>query len=308
MKKHYIFSLSIIIVCTLGVTTMHAQGVAVNATGTVADASAMLDVNSNTQGMLVPRMDSAHRVGISAPATGLLVYQTDGVAPGFYFKAASGWQSLSAAANTTTQGNTFNGANQLAQLDGSGKLATSALPSTVTTAGNTFNTASNLVKLDGSTNLPAVGGAQLTNLNGANLSANSVTIGKLPSGASSSTFLRGDGTWAIPGGSFGITKTTSSNYAILATDNLVVYDGADSIVTFTLPSSVSAGAGRIYYLSNTTTAIATTYINTLNLTGTDQINNPNNGGFNSTSYVVTNWFALIVISDGAGKWIVISQS
>jgi len=99
-----------------------AQGVAVNTSGSVADPSAMLDVSSTTRGMLVPRMDSLHRVGIATPAIGLLVYQTDGVTQGFYYYSSGGWTSLSSPANVTTQGNTFNGANQLVQLDGSSKL------------------------------------------------------------------------------------------------------------------------------------------------------------------------------------------
>ena len=79
----------------------NAQGVAINATGTVADASAMLDVASISQGVLVPRMDSTHRATISSPATGLLVYQTNGVIPGFYYFTGGGWTSLISLASGT---------------------------------------------------------------------------------------------------------------------------------------------------------------------------------------------------------------
>jgi len=58
------------------------------------DASAALDVQSTTQGMLVPRMTEAQRDLVSTPATGLLVYQTDGTA-GFYFYDGAAWTSLS---------------------------------------------------------------------------------------------------------------------------------------------------------------------------------------------------------------------
>jgi len=78
-------------------TVAMAQGVAINTTGSAADNSAMLDISSNTQGVLVPRMDSAHRTGISSPAVGLLVYQTDGVS-GFYYYASGGWTTLSTPA------------------------------------------------------------------------------------------------------------------------------------------------------------------------------------------------------------------
>ncbi len=64
------------------------------------DASAKLDVSSTTQGMLVPRMTKAQRdvinsvAGVSTPATGLMIYQTDNT-PGFYFYNGTAWTSLS---------------------------------------------------------------------------------------------------------------------------------------------------------------------------------------------------------------------
>ena len=59
------------------------------------DNSAMLDVYSITKGFLAPRMTQTARLAIPTPATGLLVYQTDGVA-GFYYYNGSGWIVLSA--------------------------------------------------------------------------------------------------------------------------------------------------------------------------------------------------------------------
>lgn len=57
------------------------------------DASAQLDVSSNSRGALMPRMTAAQRTGISSPAAGLLVYQTDGAA-GFYYYTGSAWTNL----------------------------------------------------------------------------------------------------------------------------------------------------------------------------------------------------------------------
>ena len=71
----------------------NAQGLSVNTTGAAADASAMLDISSTSKGMLTPRMTTAQRTAISSPATGLLVYQTDGTA-GFYFYNGAAWISL----------------------------------------------------------------------------------------------------------------------------------------------------------------------------------------------------------------------
>lgn len=74
-------------------TNASAQGMAINTTGSVADASAMLDISSTSQGVLVPRMLQSQRTAIASPATGLLVYQTDATA-GFYFYNGSAWASL----------------------------------------------------------------------------------------------------------------------------------------------------------------------------------------------------------------------
>jgi hypothetical protein len=57
------------------------------------DASALLDVSSTTKGMLIPRMTTAQRDAIASPATGLLIYQSDGTA-GFYYYDG-GWKAVS---------------------------------------------------------------------------------------------------------------------------------------------------------------------------------------------------------------------
>ena len=59
------------------------------------DSSALLELQSTDQGLLVPRMSEANRLNIADPATGLLVYQTDQT-PGFYFYTGSEWTHLSA--------------------------------------------------------------------------------------------------------------------------------------------------------------------------------------------------------------------
>lgn len=70
-----------------------AQNVAINESGSAPNSSAMLDVSSTAKGMLIPRMTEVERTAISSPATGLVVYQTDGT-EGFYYKESGGWVRL----------------------------------------------------------------------------------------------------------------------------------------------------------------------------------------------------------------------
>lgn len=60
------------------------------------DASAQLEINSNNKGLLIPRVAQANL--LSAPATGLLVYQTNDPA-GFYYFDGANWQLLAAVNN-----------------------------------------------------------------------------------------------------------------------------------------------------------------------------------------------------------------
>lgn len=84
-KDKLLFALMLFIVCF----SLSAQ-VSINTDGSSADASAMLDVKSTDQGFLPPRMTQAQRDGISSPAAGLLIYQTDET-PGYYYYTGTDW-------------------------------------------------------------------------------------------------------------------------------------------------------------------------------------------------------------------------
>ena len=74
--------------------TLSAQ-VGINTTN--PDASAALDIVSTDSGILIPRLTETQRTAISAPATGLLVYQTDNTS-GFWFYDGSMWTNLASGA------------------------------------------------------------------------------------------------------------------------------------------------------------------------------------------------------------------
>jgi len=81
----------------LGRLAARAQSVGIGTAN--PDASAALDVAATARGLLVPRLTQVQRAAIAAPAKGLLVFQTDGAQPGFWFNAgtaaAPAWTFLS---------------------------------------------------------------------------------------------------------------------------------------------------------------------------------------------------------------------
>ena len=74
------------------------QSLAVNSTGAIANASAILDVSSANKGLLVPRMTAAQRLAIAVPANGLLVYDNDSLS--FAYFNGTAWNFLKGTINT----------------------------------------------------------------------------------------------------------------------------------------------------------------------------------------------------------------
>lgn len=115
MKKTF---LSALLFCSLmanaqvgiGVSTINIQ------------PSAQLEVKSNTKGFLTPRINEAQKIAINNPATGLLVYQTDGTS-GFYYYDGNVWKqgttdtaSLSNRINTKLNISDFPGGSILGNI------------------------------------------------------------------------------------------------------------------------------------------------------------------------------------------------
>jgi hypothetical protein len=90
---------------TTGIMTDDGNGVSLNNTSAVAHASAILDLTSTNKGMLLPRMSTAQRTGIPAPANGLLVYDTDMSAFMFYNGTAWGGVNGNGAGEWNISGN-----------------------------------------------------------------------------------------------------------------------------------------------------------------------------------------------------------
>lgn len=81
-------------VCGMGVTFAQTNGVLIDYSGSTRDNSAVLDVRSTDQGVLLPRLTTAQRTAISSPADGLLVYDTDINELYRYDVASSSWKVI----------------------------------------------------------------------------------------------------------------------------------------------------------------------------------------------------------------------
>ncbi len=109
MKKQVLAFAGLSIASVLLHHTLDAQNVAINGTGAAPNASAMLDVASTTSGMLVPRMTTAQRNAIAAPATGLYVYDTSLGA--FLYYDGTAWRYMAQSGGWLLAGNVVTAAN-----------------------------------------------------------------------------------------------------------------------------------------------------------------------------------------------------
>jgi hypothetical protein len=202
-----------------------AQSVAINTDGTAADNSAILDVKSTTQGLLVPRMTASERGNITNPATGLIVYQTNGTA-GFYYNvgtpASPNWVIL---------------------LNG-GAAAGGDLTGTYPNPTIANNAVTSAKIADGT----------IVNADIANTTINVVKINASGT-ADNTTFLRGDGNWAAAGGGSSLPTQTGNAGKFLTTDGTTASWGAPSslklyatksgdVAALTIAAASGAGAGQ----------------------------------------------------------------
>lgn len=128
---------------------VQSQSLAINNDGSIADSSAIVDIKSTNKGLLVPRVTATQRSLIPSPATGLIVYQTDGTS-GFYYNIGTptspNWVILLDGNSTLNASNLGTGTVPTARL-GTGTATSStflrgdgiwANPS-LSSAGNPFN-------------------------------------------------------------------------------------------------------------------------------------------------------------------------
>ena len=80
------------------VNFVNAQSLAINTDGSLANASAMLDIKNPNKGILIPRTSSTTRIAIPSPAKGLLVYDT--TTNSFWYHNGTIWTEIGQGSGT----------------------------------------------------------------------------------------------------------------------------------------------------------------------------------------------------------------
>jgi len=173
MKKLFIF----IVILLFNSSLLFSQ-VAINADGSAADNSAMLDVKSTSKGLLPPRMTHAQLNAINNPADGLIVYCTDcgsnGVGALSMFMAGA-WHAINQQTGNSTGDMLFwNGTDWVMIPVGQpGQYLRLALSNTPVWVGATYPTL-NTTSVSSVTNFTATSGGNITNDGGATITTRGI--------------------------------------------------------------------------------------------------------------------------------------
>lgn len=165
---------------------------------------AMLEIASTSKGLLLPRVvlnSTASPSPLSSHVAGMCVFNsasTSDVTAGYYYNNGSKWIRLSD--ESTSSNITLNGTEPINITNGIVSLNNTG----VTTDKLSANAVTENKIADNAITSSKIANASIQT---EDLADNSITISKLPPGASSTSFLRGDGTWSNTNSSIDITAT-----------------------------------------------------------------------------------------------------
>ncbi|HKR07312.1 MAG TPA: hypothetical protein VJY62_21940, partial [Bacteroidia bacterium] len=272
------------------------NGVGINPTGAAADPSAMLDVSSTTKGILVPRMTAAQRAALVLPATGLMVFQTDG-STGYYFNTGTpvtpGWILVNdAAALSGTVPVASGGTGAVNPNNARGNLGAAAsgansditsltgivTPIAVDAGGSGTSFLTGYLKGNGGSPFTAVSSIPGSDVTG-NISGNAVNFTGSLSGDISGT--QTTTSVDMVGGVTSANVASGTNAANAATNA----NTASTIVKRDASGNFSAGTVTADLTGNVTGNVSGT---AANVTGTVAVPNGGTGATTLTGYVIGN--------------------
>lgn len=117
------YAMCLLVVGTVMSMSSYAQNIGINATGTPADNSAMLDVDvsglpaNNKKGLLIPRMTTAERNALPTPANSLLIFNTTTQCFEFWNAPTSSWVTLGCGCLSLPSAPTANASSGITQTN-----------------------------------------------------------------------------------------------------------------------------------------------------------------------------------------------
>jgi len=146
-----------------------AQSVGINADGSTANASAMLDVSSTTKGFLPPRMTYSQRETITSPAIGLMIYCTNCGSGQAQVYDGSAWVNMiggTALNQPPTVGSTTAALNRTSTTATSGGNVTNDYGNPITARGICWSTSQNPTTANSKTTESGTTGSFTSNITG----------------------------------------------------------------------------------------------------------------------------------------------
>ena len=181
--------------------------VAINTSGEIAAASAILDISSSSKGVLIPRLSTNERTTIDSPANGLMVYDTDTDSFWYYYLPYLSWTEI-----VTTASNNLDGLTDGKSYGSSDFLGTSAGRSSTGSNCTGIGHAALYANTTGSSNIAYGSFSLFENTIGSyNLAAGISSLRENISG-SSNIAIGGSSLFSNTSGSFNIAIGSASNY------------------------------------------------------------------------------------------------
>jgi len=276
MKKQILFA---IFAATQLFFTVHLSAqMGINNDNSLPDNSAMLDVKSNSKGMLIPRMTQSQISAITTPANGLFVFCTTDNKFYAYVASANVWKEVlygsgTIAPNTVPSVTTADFTNITQTTATSGGNVTSDGGVTVTARGVCWNTSSNPTTANNHTTDSSGTGVFVSNLTG--LTANTLYYVRAYATNSLGTAYGNEVTFSTLANLPTVTTTTVTNITqtTATSGGNVTFEGSATVTACGVCWSTAAsptiadshtndGSGTGVFVSNLTglTAITPYYV------------------------------------------------